>query len=73
MLELPHTYYTLSRKKIRKLLRLQGAFEIIIFIWARRTMLVQKFGGARFLIDTLELKISMKTCFCDDHLPYAYL
>ena len=31
-------------------------------------MLVQKDDEARFLIDTFELKISIKTC---DHLPYA--
>ena len=50
---------TVSRQK-HKLLRLQEALEIIIFIWACRTMLVQKSDGARFLIDTFELKISTK-------------
>ena len=45
---------------------------IIIFIWARRTMLAQIFDGDGFLTDTFELKISMKTC-CDDNLPHAHV
>ena len=36
-------------------------------------MLVQKNDQARFFIDNFELKKSMKTCCCDDHLPYAYV
>ena len=36
-------------------------------------MLVQINDEAGFLIDTFELEISMKTCCCDDNLPFAYV
>ena len=55
------------------LTRNPASWDYIIFIWTCRTMLEQKIDGAGFLIDTSELKISMKTCFCDNHLPYAHV
>ena len=36
-------------------------------------MLVQKNDEAGFLINTFELKLSMKMCCCDDYLLYAYM
>ena len=43
--------------KNKKWLRLLGTLESIIFIWARRTMLVLNNDEAGFLIDTFELDI----------------
>ena len=48
--------YTLSRKKVNYTEKL----EIIILIWECRIMIVQRIDPAGFLIDTFELKISIK-------------
>ena len=49
-----------------------GALGCVIFMQAHNGSKLDFWLGG-LLIHVFELKISIKTCCCDDHLPYSHL